>query len=218
MSKNLQDSNNFLGGDLWRVTLGIAIWRLWFWCNQFIFTKAFSESNNIAMDVKVRVAEIQRSNLCSLTAGMTRVERWICWTAPLWPWVKLNTDGAKKSSGNAGAGGLICDYRGNWLADYSVNLGVCSVTLVELWGLFHGLSIAWQYGFRRVQVEIDSKCVMQLVSSSNTLVNEHFTLIQAIKNLLRRDWLIKVDHIYREANAAADFPVTYSFSFPLGLH
>lgn len=41
MSKNLQDSNNFLGGNLWRVTFGIAIWRLWFRHNQFIFTKAF---------------------------------------------------------------------------------------------------------------------------------------------------------------------------------
>ena len=142
MSKNLQDLNNFPGGNLWRVTFGIAIWQLWFWRNQFIFTKAFWESNNIAMDIKVRAAEIQRSNLCSLTAGMARVERWICWTAPLWPWVKLNTDGAKKSSGNAGAGGLICDYRGIWLAGYSVNLGVCLMTSAELWGLFHGLSIA----------------------------------------------------------------------------
>lgn len=92
------------------------------------------------------------------------------------------------------------------------------VTSAELWGLFHGLSIAWHHGFRRVHVEVDSKCVLQLVSNLNTPVNEHFTLIQAIRNLLRRDWFIKVEYIYREANAAVDFLAFSSFSFPFGLH
>lgn len=49
MSMNLQASNNFLG----RVIFGIAIWRLWFWRNQFTFTKAYWESNNVAMDLKL---------------------------------------------------------------------------------------------------------------------------------------------------------------------
>ena len=41
-------------------------------------------------------------------------------------------------------------YRGVWQIGYSANLGACSVTSAELWGLFHGLSIAWLYGYRRV--------------------------------------------------------------------
>ena len=92
------------------------------------------------------------------------------------------------------------------------------MTSAELWGLFHGLSIAWQYGFRKVYVEVDSMCVMKLISNSNPPINEHFTLIREIQALLRRDWLTKVEHIYREANEAADFLASYSFSFPLGLY
>ena len=61
-------------------------------------------------------------------------------------------------------------------------------------------------------------CVMKLISSSNPPINEHFTLIQEIQALLGRDWLTKVEHIYREANEAADFMASYSFSFSLGLH
>ncbi|KAH9726628.1 hypothetical protein KPL70_008335 [Citrus sinensis] len=45
-------------------------------------------------------------------AGRNRIEKWIRWIAPTWPWVKLNTDGAMKPSGHVGAGGLIRDYRG----------------------------------------------------------------------------------------------------------
>ncbi|KAK9190090.1 hypothetical protein WN943_018691 [Citrus x changshan-huyou] len=218
MSGNLQASNKPPGTSLWRVLFGVAIWRIWFWRNHFIFTKDYWESNTIAMDIKVRATEIQRSNSFSFAAGTTRIERWIRWTAPVWPWVKLNSDGAKKSSGIAGAGGLIRDFRGVWQVGYSANLGVCSVTSAELWGLFHGLSIAWQYGFRRVYMEVDSMCVMKLISNLNPPINEHFTLIQEIQALLRRDWLTKVEHIYREANEAADFLASYSFSFSLGLH
>ncbi|KAH9771139.1 putative ribonuclease H protein [Citrus sinensis] len=192
MSENLQTSNTFLGSKLWRVTFGVAIWRLWFWRNRFIFTEDYWESNNIAVDIKVTAAEIQRCNSFPLAADMARIEKWIRWIAPTWPWVKLNTDGAMKSSGRAGAGGLIRDYRGVWQTGCSANLGVCSVTSAELWGLFHGLSIAWLYGFRRVIVEVDSKCVLQLVSHSSPIINEHFSLIQVIQELLRRDWLIQV--------------------------
>ena len=120
--------------------------------------------------------------------------------------------------GIAGASGLICDFRGVWKLGYSANLSVCSVTSAGLWGLFHGLSIAWQYGFHRVYVEVDNMRVMKLISNPNTLVNEHFFLIKAIQDLLWRDWLIKVDHIYREANEATYFLASYSFSFSLGLH
>ncbi|KAH9699193.1 putative ribonuclease H protein [Citrus sinensis] len=196
MSRNLQASNKYPCSNLWRVIFGVAIWRIWYWRNHFIFTKEYWESNAIALDIKVRAAEIQRSNSFSFATGTTRIERWIRWIAPVWPWVKLNSDGAKKSSGTAGASGLIRDFRGGWQVGYSANLGVCSVTSAELWGLFHGLSIAWQYGFRKVYVEVDSMCVMKLISNSNPPINEHFTLIREIQALLRRDWLTKVEHIY----------------------
>ncbi|KAL9451683.1 hypothetical protein AB3S75_013285 [Citrus x aurantiifolia] len=120
--------------------------------------------------------------------------------------------------GFAGAGGLIRDFRGVWQVGYNANLSVGSVTSTELWGLFHGLSIAWQYGFRRVCVEVDNMCVMRLISNPNLPINEHFTLIQEIQALLRRDWLTKVEHNYREANEAVDFLASYTFSFSLGLH
>ena len=77
MSRNLQASNKFQGNNLWRVMFEVAIWRIWFWRNQFIFTKDHWERNIIAMDIKVRAAEIQQSNLFSFAAGMARIERWI---------------------------------------------------------------------------------------------------------------------------------------------
>ena len=64
------------------------------------------------MDIKVKAVEIQRCNSFIIAAGRNRIEKWIRWIAPTWPWVKLNTDGAMKPSGHVGAGGLIRGYRG----------------------------------------------------------------------------------------------------------
>ena len=59
---------------------------------------------------------------------------------------------------------------------------------------------------------------LQLISNSSPTINEHLSLIKAIQELIGRDWLIQMNHIYWEANAAADFLATYSLSFPVGLH
>ena len=59
-----------------------------------------------------------------MTVKQQKVEKMI-WKAPIWPSVSLNTDGAKKWSGYAGAGGLICNVNGNWLMGFIVNLGKC---------------------------------------------------------------------------------------------
>ncbi|KAL9457182.1 hypothetical protein AB3S75_006260 [Citrus x aurantiifolia] len=77
--------------------------------------------------------------------------------------------------------------------------------------------MAWQRGFRRIWVEVDSKTVTQILENPTTPVNEHHSLILAIRELISRDWVVKVNHIYREANIAADFLASFSLSCPLGL-
>ncbi|KAL9413197.1 hypothetical protein AB3S75_041797 [Citrus x aurantiifolia] len=39
-----------------------------------------------------------------------------------------------------------------------------------------------------------------------------------IRELMMRDWRIQIDHIYREANSAADFLSTHALSLPVGVH
>ncbi|KAL9449909.1 hypothetical protein AB3S75_011776 [Citrus x aurantiifolia] len=142
----------------------------------------------------------------------------IRWRAPIWPSVSLNTDGTKKGSGQTRAGGLLCDFNGNWLMGFIVNLGTCSVLSAELWGLLHGLRVAWENGFRRIQVGVDNKSVVHLLAMASVPENENATLIKGIRKLLERDWIVQLEHVYREANYAADFLDSYSLNSPIGLH
>ncbi|KAH9699945.1 putative ribonuclease H protein [Citrus sinensis] len=100
---------------------------------------------------------------------------------------ELNSDGACKATGVAAAGGLIRDHNGHWVAGFGMNLGTCSVTMAELWGLYQGLILAWNKGIRWLCVEVDSRCVTQLVKNNMVNSNEFSTLIRVIQELIRRN-------------------------------
>ena len=94
-----------------------------------------------------------RKVLDVINTGTKRVGRWIAWTTPSKNVVKLNTDGAFYSSnGKARAGGLIRDFCGKWLGGFVVNIGHCTVTKAELWAVYHGLLLAWDKGFKNLEV------------------------------------------------------------------
>lgn len=113
----------------------------------------------------MRAQEVHRVVTMHPPMGSKRLERWIGWSPPTWPWCKLNTDGTKKTSGVASAGGILRDQSGNWITGFGMNIGICWVTVAELWGLYQGLLVAWQHGCRWLSTEVDSLCVTQLVST-----------------------------------------------------
>lgn len=99
-----------------------------------------------------------------------------------------------------------------------MNIGMCSITNAELWGMYQGLILAWNKGIRLVIVEVDSLCVKQLIQSQTPSTNASSSLVNGIWELLSRNWQVSVHHIYREANFAADFLATFVLSLPLGFH
>ncbi|CAN1147970.1 Putative ribonuclease H protein At1g65750 [Linum perenne] len=78
-----------------------------------------------------------------------------------------------------------------------MNLGMCTITRAEIRGAITGLELAWDYGFRRVELQLDSKVAISLLLSQDE--PEH-------------------QHIFREANKAADFLANHGYNFPFGIH
>lgn len=70
---------------------------------------------------------------------------------------KVNTDGSKINAfGLIGVGGLLRDSFRNWIKGFTMNLGDGFIVEYELWGIFYGINLAWDTGFRMVEVECDS--------------------------------------------------------------
>ncbi|KAL9460452.1 hypothetical protein AB3S75_003623 [Citrus x aurantiifolia] len=125
-------------------------------------------------------------------------------------------DGVHRVHGTSTAGGLVRDHLGRWLTGFGMMFGSCSVTVAELWGLYQGLQLAWNFGIRKLKVETDGLCVTQLVARPSITPNEYALLIQAIKDYLSLDWQVSLSHIYIEANFAVDYMTNLVFSIPLG--
>ena len=154
----------------------------------------------LLVDVHSRAKETHKLHNSPLVTRSIRINKWISWHPPKWPWCTLNTDGAHKSDEISTAGGLIRDHLGRWISGFGMVIGSCSITVAELWGLYKGLQLAWDSGIRRLKVETDSLCVTQLVARSSVMTNEYAPLVQAIKDYLKLDWHVSIVHIYREAN------------------
>ncbi|KAH9770878.1 putative ribonuclease H protein [Citrus sinensis] len=205
-------------GDECACLFGVAIWKIWFWRNQFLFSQKSPCCNHVVAEIKSWAQDIQNARSTLSFGQSNKIIKDVRWQAPPESFFKLNTDGSRLKNGLASAGGLVRDCSRKWQFGFGMNIGFGSVTIAELWGLFQGLNIAWDRGIRYLIVEVDRQCVSQLISSTRLMPNAHFSLITAIKELMNRQWLITIKHIYREANFAADSMAKLAGSLPLGLH
>ncbi|CAN1283004.1 Putative ribonuclease H protein At1g65750 [Linum perenne] len=92
-----------------------------------------------------------------------------------------------------------------------MNLGKCSITRAELRGAVSGLQLAWERGYRKIQLQLDSQCAVQLLQGDDLEDHAHATTIIM-------DWEVRILHIYRESNHAADYLANIVHSCPLGFH
>ncbi|PNY11046.1 ribonuclease H [Trifolium pratense] len=80
----------------------------------------------------------------------------------------------------------------------------CLVLYAEIMAILHGLQLCWNNGYRSIVCYPDSLKAVSLikdgVSHFHTFANE----IHNIRQLLRRDWNVVIDHILREGNECAD--------------
>ncbi|GKV02299.1 hypothetical protein SLEP1_g14753 [Rubroshorea leprosula] len=116
----------------------------------------------------------------------TRAPRWVSWTPPSHPYLKLNTDGSyNHHSDKAAAGGLIRDHNGRWFHGFAVNVGITTSFLADLWGCSEGL------GIQQLVLEMDSLLAIQLIQNrqisagpASVLLTDIFLLIDSFSNCL----------------------------------
>ncbi|CAN1789669.1 Putative ribonuclease H protein At1g65750 [Linum perenne] len=213
--------SNVLWGD--RGTLfGVALWMIWKSRNESIFT----DSNPTPPQIAQRslrwyeaVSEaFERDARCFGDRGLKHWE-FVAWEPGPVDMVIINTDGSYSPGRNrAAAGGIIRNYEGRGLVAFTMNLGHCSITRAEIRGAITGLELAWDYGFRNVELQLDSQAAISLLSSSAVPDHQQAAEVIHFQNLCRRDWRISIRHVFREANKAADFLASQGYEFPFGTH
>ncbi|MCH89552.1 ribonuclease H protein [Trifolium medium] len=104
-------------------------------------------------------------------------------------WVKLNCDGTHKSSVNlSGCGGLLRDSSGVCLTSYAHKLGTCDALHVEMCGMYLSMDLAMRQEITHLQVDSDSKVLVDMVTGNCTINGNIPTLVRRIRDLKNMNW------------------------------
>ena len=186
-----------------------------------MFDADFEESTNPLNFIKFKSVQFKEACRFEDNNGVKKAKEWrlIGWDCPPPGWYKFNTDGAMKASCQvAAAGGILRNDQGNWLVGFAMNLGNYSALVAEIWGAWKALNLAWKKGYRKIILEMDSKVAIQLITNGTNSTNAATRLVLDIRRMLKLDWMVQVNHVFREGNRAADTLANISIRLPLGLH
>ena len=76
-------------------------------------------------------------------------------------------DGASCGNpGKAGGGGVIRNYHGGWVRGFSRSIGHTTSVMAEWWALRDGLNLAIHLGINQLEVELDTKVIVELLKST----------------------------------------------------
>ncbi|CAN0928118.1 Putative ribonuclease H protein At1g65750, partial [Linum grandiflorum] len=115
-------------------------------------------------------------------------------------------------------GGLIRDTAGSCKAAFAANFGVCSITRAELHAALHGLHLACDRRYIKVNLQVALAVVVSFIQKTGPRDLQHQACVEKITQLLARNWLISVTHTYREGNRVADLLAHHRHSLSFGMH
>ncbi|CAN0892042.1 Putative ribonuclease H protein At1g65750 [Linum grandiflorum] len=148
-----------------------------------------------------------------------RCESLIGWFSPQDAEIIVNTYGSViQPNGAASDGGILRDPNGITQATFAANMGICTITRVEIRAAIYGLQLAWELGYRKVNLQLDSQVVVSYLNQSDISDPQHRSCILELKQLLNRHWDVLVTHTYIEGNCMADLQAHHGHSLSFGFH
>lgn len=81
-----------------------------------------------------------------------------------------------------------------------------------MWGMYLGMQLAWKHGFHHLQVESNSKTLVDMITGKMNINGNPTTLICRIQVLLKLNWQVLFNHTWREGNRSAVWLANLSFS------
>ncbi|KAF7806896.1 protein lin-12 [Senna tora] len=215
LEKNLSSSFG-RSGKPWESVFAIAAWIFWKIRNAEIFQSQEAEITNPVNHVLHLVDSFTRAQSrqdVGFYKHHVNSPVLVCWQKPESGWVKINVDAARQETlKKVACGGVARDWQGNVLAGFTRNIGECSTLAGELWAILHGLEVAWSLVIKKVHLESNSLMAVNLINHPTQRCHPCFGILFGIKQFLQHKWSVRVDHVYREGNMAADAYAKYALA------
>ncbi|XP_077252703.1 uncharacterized protein LOC143892126 [Tasmannia lanceolata] len=125
------------------------------------------------------------------------------WTAPKEDEFKLNMDASLTDEGG-GIGGIIRNASGQVIHIFSISVDKDEIFSLEIQAICEGIGVAEKLGISNLWIETDSTFAVDSINKKTDPPWKKLDQIfKARHKLGGMNW--KISHIWREANAAADF-------------
>ncbi|XP_074267507.1 uncharacterized protein LOC141590888 [Silene latifolia] len=194
----------------WPLVFAITNWWIWKWRNNIVFGRDNENPSQPHLFLRQQFETTRKAfNNFDILIPPPRphnVEIHVRWDPPPYGWIMLNTDGASKGNpGPAGGGGVFRNASGDLISAYYLSCGVCSSMKAELIALFAGLENAKTMNISRLMINMDNDPCIKLINEDQLVSNSLKFIVERCKRLIRdTNWTVKLEHIYREGNRAAD--------------
>ncbi|CAN1844818.1 Putative ribonuclease H protein At1g65750 [Linum perenne] len=203
------------------ISVGVTAWVIWKARNNLIFEGVRESVDAIANKCRYWINLILTSwktnQLGREAPGLARQALLVAWRPGDAGWSTLNTDGSRYHGDRSTAiGGVLRDSDGRFARAFCANIGDCSITRAELKAIIVGMKMAWDLGVDRLQIQTDSTTAVSTLLSAVTPTHQHFLLLLEYQELLSRSWQVRITHVFREANQAADYMANLGHSFDFG--
>ncbi|XP_072058140.1 uncharacterized protein [Arachis hypogaea] len=189
--------------------VGAGLW--WVWrhrCND-IFNNGDQWSNyKVVAMARITANDLRKfaSTKCITFKDRRR------WKPPIGDTFKVNCDASLFSDWNlAGIGCVIRDSNGRWISGCSSSYPLGPIVRCELFAVWRGLILAWDYGLRDIVCKTDSLDILHILKNpANGLNCDVVDILQKIQELLSRPWVVDYEWIIRDANIVADWLARYA--------
>lgn len=105
-------------------------------------------------------------------------------------WIKLNTDGAVSSNNaNVSIEGVLRDSNASWLCGYTMLQGKETIFKIEARSILKGLHIAWNNGFKRIELECDNALLVESLLAGNATSSQMVEL-RLIQGMMHQEWKV----------------------------
>ena len=147
--------------------------------------------------------------------------KFVRWFPPQPGIVKINFDGSCLNSAAAG-GFILRDWTGKIIKVGAANFGRASSLVAEARALKAGVLLAIQEGVSKISIEGDNLLVIQSLKGGCHGPWQIAHIVQDVKASLTQFSSVSINHIFREANMAADWlskfghSITDSFTTEFG--
>ncbi|KAE8664296.1 hypothetical protein F3Y22_tig00112801pilonHSYRG00056 [Hibiscus syriacus] len=91
--------------------------------------------------------------------------------------------------------GLLRDSSGHWLGGFNCTIGFSNALQAELWAIHDSLCLAWDLGYRLIQIRSDCQKAIAIINDPNALSCQ-LPLVRVISLLKLRSWELDITWTY----------------------